>query len=142
MTTPPFLDFAALLAPIAGEDPGGSPVPYDIRQKLEDARKEENPDDFAPDDPARPQVLKKADWAGILKLTKETLTSTSKDLLLAARLTEALAKLHGFAGLRDGLHLLRELVDQLWDHLHPQIDEGDLEIRAGPLNWLDVADRG
>src|SRR5262249_30672803 len=62
--------------------------------------------------------------------------------LLAARLTEALVKQHGFAGLGDGLHLLRRLLDECWDRVLPSIEDGDLEVRAAPFFWLDDPDRG
>src|SRR5437867_1952448 len=97
------LDIAALTAPIAGDKPAGEALPFAIREQLEEARKEDNPEDYSPDDPRRPSVFKKADWPGIVKLATQTLTQESKDLTVAARLTEALVRLHGFAGLRDGL---------------------------------------
>jgi type VI secretion system protein ImpA len=142
MAAPSVLDFAALLAPIPGENPCGSPLPYETRQQLEEARKEENPDDYEPDDPDRPEVFRKADWQGIINLASDTLGKTSKDLLLTARLTEALARKRGFAGLRDGIRLLRELTEQWWEQVYPTIDDGDLEGRAGPFNWLDDPSRG
>jgi type VI secretion system protein ImpA len=143
MTSPPVLDFAALLAPIPGEDPSGSAVPVETRHRLEEARREDNPDDYAPDDPMRPETFTRADWPGIVDLAQQTLTQASKDLFVAARLTEALVRLHGFAGLRDGLHLLHDLVDQCWDRLRPTIEDGDVEVRASPFFWLDdPADRG
>src|SRR5437879_12796114 len=107
------LDFEALLAPIAADAPCGSSVPFDIRKRLEEARKEENPADYAPDDPMRPTDFKKADWDGIVELSVEALTKTSKDLQVAARLTEALARIDGFPGLQPGLHLLRAVVTRL-----------------------------
>src|SRR5581483_10899940 len=60
---------------------------------------------------------------------------------VAARLTEALVKLGGFAGARDGLRLLRRLVDECWDRLYPPLDD-DPEARAAPFHWLDVPDKG
>jgi type VI secretion system protein ImpA len=142
MTAPAPLDFAALLAPIPGDDPAGPPVPYEVRERLKAAREEDDPDDFAPDDPMRPQEMRKADWQGIRGLAIETLTGVSKDLLVAAQLTEALTRLDDFAGLRDGLRLLRELVEQCWDRVNPPIEDGDLERRAAPFFWLDDPDKG
>jgi type VI secretion system protein ImpA len=136
------LDFATLLAPVAADQPCGTPVPYEVRAQLEEARKEDNPDDYAPDDPARPETFRKANWPAIVRLAGDTLARSSKDLLVAARLTEALTRLHGFAGLRDGLRLLRELIEQHWDQLYPSIEDGDLEVRAAPFNWLDDNVRG
>ena len=79
----------------------------------------------------------------MIRLASDTLTETSKDLLVAARLTEALTKEHGFGGTRDGLRLMRRLVEECWDRLNPAIEsEDDLEIRAAPFYWLDEPDRG
>jgi type VI secretion system protein ImpA len=142
MAAPALLDFAALLAPIPGDEPAGPPVPFETRRQLEEARKEDNPDDYSPDDPMRPDTPRKADWRRIVELARQTLTDVSKDLLVAARLTEGLVRLHGFAGLRDGLRLLRELVDQCWERLNPPIEDGDLEVRAAPFYWLDDPDKG
>jgi type VI secretion system protein ImpA len=142
MPSLPLLPFTDLTAPIPGDEPAGDTVPFSIRQKLEEHRKEINPADFAEDDPTRPAEPKRADWPGIIRLASETLSNTSKDLLVAARLTEALAKAHGFAGARDGLHLLRLLVEQCWDRINPVIEDGDIEVRAGAFNWLDDPDRG
>ena len=43
-----------ILAPLPGEAPAGDTVPYPMREKLDEARKEVNPDDFPPDYPAGP----------------------------------------------------------------------------------------
>jgi type VI secretion system protein ImpA len=143
MPSPPLLDIEALIAPIPGDHPAGSSVPFAVREKLEEYRKEVDPNDFAPDDPLRPESFQKANWAGVIELAQETLLEKSKDLLVAARLMEALVREHGFAGLRDGLHLLRELTSRCWDRLNPPIEgEEDLEIRAAPFFWLDEPDRG
>lgn len=138
----PILNVDELLQPIPGDDPAGQSLPFAVRQELEEARKEINPDDFAADDPTRPTEAKYADWPAIERLTRQTLTETSKDLLVAARLTEALVKRHGFVGLADGLTLLRRLLEECWERLYPTIEDGDLEVRAAPLNWLGEAERG
>ena len=90
MPSPPLLEFDALLAPLPGDNPAGEGVPFTAREKLEEARKEVNPEDFAPDDPMRPSDPKRADWVAIERITKQVLTENAKDLLTAARLTEAL----------------------------------------------------
>jgi type VI secretion system protein ImpA len=136
------LDIDHLVAPISGDDPAGSPVSFVVRQQLDEARKSVDPASFAPDDPLRPEQFVPADWRGIIGRTTDLLGSSSKDLLLAARLSEALLKAHGFGGLRDGLALLRRLIADCWDRLNPPIEDGDLDVRAAPFNWLDDADRG
>ena len=117
-------------------NPAGVPLSPEVRRKLDEKRKEINPNQFAPNDPRRPEQAQPADWAGIIRLAQESLAETSKDLLLAARLTEALVKEHGFGGLRDGLPDAA-LVEDCWDRVHPEIQDGDLEVRASAFNWLD-----
>ncbi len=132
MPSPPLLDFDPLLAPIPGDQPAGEGVPFTTREKLEEVRKEVNPEDFAADDPMRPSEPKRADWVAIERLTKQVLMENCKDLLTAARLTESLVRRNGFAGLRDGLHLLRRLIDDCWDRILPSIEDGDLEMSPAP----------
>jgi type VI secretion system protein ImpA len=132
----PLIDLDSLLAPVPGDNPAGSRLPGDLQRKLDEARK-------AVDDPTRPpEDQKKADWNAVVSLATDALRNTSKDLLTAARLTEGLVKLHGFAGLHDGLRLLRGLIEQCWDRLHPDISDGDLEVRAARFNWLDDPNSG
>ncbi len=134
------LDFPILTAPLDGEQTAGVRLPADLKKKMEDARKEFEPH---PDDPSKPPILKKPDWSGIIKLATETLAKQSKDLLAAARLVEALAKRDGFAGLREGLKLLRLLATDCWDRMHPIIEgPEDVDVRAGPFQWLTDAEGG
>jgi type VI secretion system protein ImpA len=142
MASPAVVNVDALIAPIPGENPAGPSVPFAVRQKLDDLRKEVRPEDFAADDPLRPKQAKPADWESIVEIAEQTLGETSKDLLVAARLTEGLAKAKGFAGLRDALTLLRRLYEECWDRLNPVIEDGDVEVRASQINWLDDPDRG
>src|SRR5260370_24211376 len=118
MASPPLLNFESLLAPIPGDNPAGGAIPFEVREKLEEGRKEINLEDFDKDDPARPTEAKKADWSGIIRVAQDTLSKTSKDLLVSARLTEALVKQHGFAVLRDALHLMRLLLHQCSSRLN------------------------
>jgi type VI secretion system protein ImpA len=137
------LDIDALLLPIAGENPAGSPQAYafGIREQMEKLRTEERPEDF--DDATRPEPLKRADWTGVVKLAHEALSTQSKDLRIACHLLEGLVKVHAFTGLRDGLVLLRRLIEECWDRINPPEDPEDAEARALPLaNMLDDAERG
>lgn len=143
MPSPTLLDVEALAAPVPGANPAGRSVSFEVRKQLDDARKEVNPADYAANDPMRPPEPIRADWPLIIRLTKKTLAESSKDLLIAARLTEALAKAHGFAGVRDGLAVLRAMIETAWDRLLPPIEEEeDLEARGAAFYWIDDADRG
>lgn len=76
------------------------------------------------------------EWAAIMEQVPPLLQSRSKDLELASWLTEALVREHGFAGLRDGMRLLRELADRFWDTVYPLPDEDGAGTRAGPIGGL------
>src|SRR5262249_52013077 len=124
------------------DDPAGEGVAFAVRAELDEARKEINPEDFDADDPLRPTEARKADWKGIVRKATEQLRTRSKDLLLGARLVEALTKQHGYAGLAAGRELRRGLTDDCGARLHPTIEDGDLELRAGQFNWLGDDGRG
>jgi type VI secretion system protein ImpA len=142
MASPPLLDIEVLLAPVPGDAPAGRPLAFDLKRKFEEWRREIDPDQFDANDPLRPDSHKDPNWAGIVEQARDVLATGTKDLMVAARLAEALVQTDGFAGLRDGLRLLRRLVVECWDRIHPEIEDGDIEVRATPFNWLDDSARG
>lgn len=122
-----------LLNPIPGDNPSGKSLRYDpVYDKIRESRREE---DVLPQGDWSREV-KKADYPLVIKLTTEALSTKSKDLQLAAWLTEAILFRDHVAGLREGLDLLRGLMETFWDTLYPEIDDGDLEFRAAPLGWV------
>jgi type VI secretion system protein ImpA len=128
------IDFSALLSPIPGENPAGESVRYGgVYDAIQEARRAE--DDLPMGD--WQHEVKTADWSNVIALATGALANKSKDLQIAVWLTEALVKRFNFAGLRDGLRLLRELQENFWEKLYPEIEDEDLEFRAGPLEWLN-----
>jgi len=129
------VDLEKLLQPITGDNPSGQDLRYEpVYDEIKEARREEedNPQgDWATE-------RKVADWQEVIKLTTECLTTQSKDLQLAAWLTEALLRKEGFGGLRSGLELLKGLLENFWDTLYPEAEDGDLELRSAPLSWLGL----
>src|SRR5277367_37154 len=122
-----------LLNTIPGDNPSGKTLRYDpVYDKIREARREE---DVLPQGDWSREV-KKADYPVVIKLTTEALSSKSKDLQLAAWLTEAILCRDHIAGLREGLDLMRGLMETFWDTLYPEIDDGDLEFRSAPLGWV------
>jgi type VI secretion system protein ImpA len=122
-----------ILNPIAGDNPGGKSLRYDpIYDKIKEARRED--DELAQG--AWQTERKVADWVQVSKLCQDAIATESKDLQLAVWLAEALLKREGIRGLCEGLGLCRGLVDKFWDTLYPELDEGDAEQRAAPLDWL------
>jgi type VI secretion system protein ImpA len=122
-----------LLNPIGGENPSGQNLRYaPVYDKIKEARRQD--DDAAQGDWKIERKV--ADWPFVIKTVGETLATKSKDLQLAAWLTEALLKTQGVGGLRDGLDLLKGLIEGFWDTLYPEIEDGDVEMRAAPLDWV------
>ncbi|MBI1896787.1 MAG: type VI secretion system protein TssA [Acidobacteria bacterium] len=122
-----------LLNPISEANPGGENLRYaPVYDKIKEARREE---DDAPQGEWQ-RERKVADWAVVIKMASEAIALKSKDVQLAAWLTEALLNREGFGGLNSGLGLLRGLVERFWDNLYPEMEDGDLELRAAPLEWV------
>jgi type VI secretion system protein ImpA len=136
VTSAPVLDLDNLLKPIAGANPAGEPLSDMLRMELDTLRREPVPGDDT-------TAHWKADWPKVVQITTDSLTNKGKDLHAAARLVEAATKVHGVAGLRDGLRVLHGLVTKCWDHLHPIPGEGDTtDIREAPVIWLNDNGRG
>jgi type VI secretion system protein ImpA len=122
-----------LLIPIPGPNPAGENLRYaPVYDKIKEARREE---DDAPQGEWR-RERKLADWPLTIKLITEALSKKTKDLQLAAWLTEALTRRNGMTGLQEGLQVLHGLVETFWDSLYPEIEDGDVEFRAAPLQWV------
>ena len=74
------------------------------------------------------------------ELALKTLTETTKDLEVAAWLTEALVRSHGLAGLTAGAQLMAGLAEQYWDGLFPLPDDYGMETRVAPVTGLNGRD--
>src|ERR1035437_9378728 len=122
-----------LLNPIPGENPSGESLRYSpVFDKIKEARREH---DDAPQGEWQ-FGRKTADYALVIKLAGEALAAKSKDLQVAAWLTEAILRKEGYAGLNAGLEFIKGLIENFWDTLYPVLDDGDAEMRAAPLEWL------
>jgi type VI secretion system protein ImpA len=127
---------ADLLNPIPGPNAGGEDLRFSaIYDKIKEALRQ----DDGLTQGVWQQERKVADYPAVLKLTQDALVTKSKDLNLAAWICEAMLYKEKFAGLRDGLILCRSLVDTFWDTLYPPIEDGDLELRAVPLERIGFA---
>lgn len=132
---PPVVDLDLLLQPISEESPSGESLRYSgIYDEISEARRQ---DDNLNKGEWQTEV-KVADYRLVIDLAVPALSTQTKDLQIAAWLSESLVKQHGFAGLRDGLRLAAGLQEKFWDTLHPEIDEGDMEGRANAISWIDA----
>ncbi len=122
-----------ILNPIPGDNPGGQNLRYaPIYDQIKEARRED--DELSQG--AWQRERKVADWILVSKLCQDAIAKQSKDLQLAAWLCESLLKRESIGGLREGLGLCRGLIEKFWDNLYPELDEGDAEQRAAPLDWI------
>jgi type VI secretion system protein ImpA len=122
-----------ILQPIQGDNPSGPNLYYSpLFDKIKEARRQEMAGPMG----AWEREVKTADYALVIKLAEEALATKTKDLWLGSWLTEALISREQFAGLQAGLDLIRALCENFWDTLHPEPEEGDLELRAAPLEWF------
>ena len=125
-----------LLTPIPGDNPSGVYVRHDTKlllyDKIKEARRQD--DEMAQGDWAHERKM--ANFPQAKKLAEEALATKTKDLQLAAWLTEAQLHTEGFAGLLQGLNLCVGLIQNFWDTLYPPIEDDDLELRSGPLDFV------
>ncbi len=129
-----------LLNPLPGENPSGQSLRYDpIYDKIREARRAEEEFQLSEEASKRDvwaHAVKKADFVQVIKLATEALSKRSKDLQIAAWLTEALLVQERIPGLILGLDLMRGLIENYWDTLYPEIEEDDLQMRAAPVEWV------
>lgn len=145
MATPEVLNFANLLVPLSGDNPAGvdlreDTTPNSIYYKIKDARTTARNLERQAITAEDASQLARPDWGPILKLGPEILTSKAKDLEIAAWLIEGLVRTKGYAGLRDGFRLARELCEAFWDKLYPLPDDYGMETRVFPLTGLNGDD--
>jgi type VI secretion system protein ImpA len=132
---PFYFDVDTMLEPIPGDNPAGESLRYEgTYDRIVEARRH--------DDPAISQgvwktELKKADWPMVEELCLDAIQRHSKDLQIAAWLSESWLHLHGFAGVREGLRLQKALCERFWDSLYPAIEDSDYEFRIAPIHWLN-----
>lgn len=123
-----------LATPFDAEAPSGPDMTFSTEfDAIRDARRA--------DDPTLAQgewvaALKTADWREVRRRCEMLLRDTSKDIRVAGWLAEAWTNTDGFAGLAAGYALVRELCEHQWDTVHPRIENGDIEERAGAIRWL------
>src|SRR5580700_11581143 len=124
-----------LLDPISDEQPCGVNLRWTPEwDRIKEARRS---DDGLQAGQWEKKDRKSANWRLLEELTSTALRTKTKDLQIGMWFTEAGLKLHEFAGLSEGLRLLKELIARYWDMgLFPLIEEGP-EDRARPLEWLN-----
>ncbi|MBJ6799963.1 type VI secretion system protein TssA [Geomonas propionica] len=123
-----------LLQPISSESPAGSDLRYTtVYEEIMEARRYEDATamgDWQHD-------VKQPNWEKAISLATTALREKTKDLQIAVWLAEGLTVTEGFAGLESGLELITGLAERFWDTVYPLTEEGDLEYRATPFQFLN-----
>lgn len=152
MTIPAAFDMGPLLAAVSDAQPAGPELRSapdkedrelfhavrDARKRAADAERrlrewalltdlERDAEPGTPPDPP--------DWDAVRSLAVAALTR-SKDLWITAWLIEALTRLKGFAGLRDGFLLAYHFCKEFWSDVHPR-ELSDRFVQLGGLNGMD-----
>jgi type VI secretion system protein ImpA len=133
-------DIEPLLKPISEDKPSGNDLKYykapqdsvPLFDKIRAARKMEDTGPMGKWE----RESNPADFGLVAKWTSTALQNQTKDLQLAAWLTEAWIYKEGIKGLVSGLDLCRELLIRFWDTVYPELDEGDAEPRSVHLDWI------
>lgn len=142
MALPEGFDLEALLAPIPGDAPQGTDIredfsagsPYNrLRDARSEARDAEKLMDAGSPDGRDPAPL----WRSVRELGLKTLTETTKDLEVAAWVTEAYVRSHGLSGLAAGAKLIAGLAENFWDDVFPLPDDYGVETRVAPITGLN-----
>jgi len=122
-----------ILTPIPGDNPSGANLRHvPIYDQIKEARRQE--DDSPQGD--WEHEIKTANYKAVVQLTQDAIATQSKDLQLAVWLAEALIYQDRLPGLSAGITLLRGLIESFWDSLYPELEDGDAEFRATPLEWF------
>jgi len=128
------IDIEAILAPIPGDNPAGEDLRYSpAYDQIKEARRA---DDLL-DRGDWQREIKTSDWDAVITTTVDALINKSKDLQMAAWLTEALVDTEGFSGLAIGLKILSGFLRDYWEHVYPVIEDGDLDFRIGPIEHMN-----
>ena len=134
MPSPDTIDFERLLAPIndgapTGEDlrAAGAAEYYALKDACRQARRQERPHSGGADPDSDDHAAvgdASGIWRDVLGQAQDLLATRAKDIELAAWLTEALVRLYGFAGLRDGFRYARELIETFANDCYPRGEDG------------------
>jgi type VI secretion system protein ImpA len=126
-----------VLTPISTEKPAGEDLRalkdwVDIRKARPNLSDTADKRDWQPANPV------KTDWSTYKAIVEKALCTKSKDLELGVFLTDACTRLHGFAGIRDGIWAVRGLITEFANKgLYPLPEDGNLEARYGKLDWMN-----
>jgi type VI secretion system protein ImpA len=126
-----------VLAPISEQKPAGEDL-RGLKDWVDIRKARPNPNDIPDKREWEPATPVKSDWSTYKNLVERAICTKSKDLELGVFLTEACARVHGFAGIRDGIWTVKGLLAGFSERgLYPLPEEDSLEARYGKLEWMN-----
>lgn len=128
----------SLLDEISAELPCGEDLEYDMEFGELERAAQGKPEQQIGDTLIPAQ---EADWP-VVRGKATALFGRTKDLRVSICLTRSLIYTEGFTGLRDSLVLIRGLLEQYWETVHPQLDpeDNDPTLRINTLVQVCDAD--
>ena len=126
------IDVESLLFEVSPESPCGEDLSYDAAfLELENMVRTKSAGGVVE---GAEEAIEEPNWREVREKSLELLRR-SKDLRVALYLALGLLKTDGLAGLRDGLAVLRGLLERFWDNLYPQLDPDD---NNDPLERINI----
>jgi len=127
------IDIDALTADVSPDAPCGENLIYDAAFLELDRLAQGTPEQVMGDDVI---AAEEPDWADVASRAVELL-GRSHDLRVTMYLILAALRLEGLPGLRDGLALLRRLLETQWEGLYPRLDPEDGNDPTERMNILE-----
>ena len=115
------IEIEPLFSEIAPDSPAGADLEYDPAY-FELEKLAQGTPEASMGDETKP--AEEPDWTKV-KQAAFKLFERTRDLRVALILTVALLQQDGLPGFRDGIAVIRGLVDNLWDHFFPKLDPDD-----------------
>jgi type VI secretion system protein ImpA len=117
----PIPNIESLFEPVSADAPCGADLEYDPAFQELDRLSQRKPEQQMGDAIVPAQ---EPDWREVGNRALALLSKT-KDLRIAIRLTRARIHTEGFAGLADGLAVMRGVVEKFWEGFYPRLDPED-----------------
>lgn len=128
------IDVDEVLKPVTDANPCGDDCSFSPAFKKLETNAQGKPRTMF-DDPEKVPEWREPEWSELKDGALEVL-ATSKHLWPAVILTLALLKTGGIEGFRDGLAVIRGMLERYWNILHPRLDPSDKNDPSERLNIL------
>jgi type VI secretion system protein VasJ len=118
------LDVEKITAALSTDQPCGESARYEPEY-------ESLQEEVGKQDALTPQPV---DWGQVVRASTTILEQKSKDVLIAAYLSNGLFEQHAYQGLAVGLKIFNKLVQDYWDSLFPELKR--IRGRIAAVEWL------